>query len=172
VLGKFFSGLAMGLGFSLSLIIVLTIWINYILPFSHTPEPMTIRYSNSETIPHDDKYTHIENFSDMPLEDKIFNSTAIIVTSIDKDNSGKYQSTVTEILKKEDDIDLHYKVGDIYEDYSNYNQYEAEGRFIPKGFIIFMGGDPASMMYSVSYSGERIGSLGGISIELLREKCK
>ncbi len=177
MLNKFVSGLIWGFGFSLSFIVVCTIWLNYLIPLSTTSdvsdmsESMTATLPNSVTIPFDDKYPFIENFSDLPLEDKISNSTAIVVTNISKNESGAYEQRITEILKKKDDVELYYKVGDLYEDHSDYNRYETEDMFIPKGFIVFMGGSTASMMYSVSYSGDRIGSLGGISMELLRQKC-
>jgi len=35
-----------------------------------------------------------------------------------------------------------------------------------------MGGNPADMRYSVSYSGERIDGLGGLPLALMREKCE
>jgi len=171
MLNKLVSGMVWGFGFSLSLAVVFTIWLNYLIPFSTTTEPMTTTLPKSVTIPFDDEHPFIENFSDLPLDDKISNSTAIVVTNISKIESGAYEQRITEILKKKDDVEFYYQVGDLYDDHSDYNRYETEGMFIPKGFIVFMGGSPARMMYSVSYSGDRIGSLGGISMELLRQKC-
>ncbi len=171
MINKLISGFVAGLGFSIAVILVVTVWLNYTNNISYSSVPMTIKDTNSASVPFDDKYPFIENFSDLPLDEKIDKATAIIVTNIEKNASGIYQTKVTEILKKNPDVEMYYNVGEIYEDYSDYNKYETEGMFVPKGFIVFMGGNPASMMYSTSFSGGRVGSLGGISLELLREKC-
>ena len=171
MLNKFLFGLAFGLGFSLSLVIVLSLWLNYDSSPSYMSQSTGPVSSGSITVPYEDKYPFIENFSDLPIEEKIAHSTAIVVTNIKKNDEGIYEQKITEILKKQDDVELYYQVGDVYDDHSDYNEYEDKGRFVPKGFIVFMGGSPASMRYSVSHSGDRISSLGGLSMEMLRDKC-
>ena len=167
MLNKFVSGLVTGLGFSISLIIVLSIWINHM---AHTSVPMTVQDA-SPTAPTTENPSHFEDFSALSLDEKIAKSTAIFVTTIQKNQAGLYEPRVTEILKKQDDTELYYQVGDTYDDGHDYNRHEREGNPIPKGFIVFMSGNPASMRYAVSHSGDRINTLGGISIELLRKKC-
>lgn len=171
MLNKFLFGLVFGLGFSLSLAVVLSVWLNYVSSPSYMSQSIGHVSSGSVTVPYEDKHPFIENFSDLPIEDKISHSTAIVVTNIMKNDEGTYEQKITEILKKQDDVELYYQIGDVYDDHSDYNEYESKGMFVPKGFIIFMGGSPASMRYSVSYSGDRISSLGGLSMEMLREKC-
>jgi len=171
VLNKFISGLVLGLGFSVSFTVVVSLWFFLIMPNLISSQPMAIK-STSTTLPVDNEYPYIENFHKLPVEDKIANSTAIIVTKISKNEGGIYQTIVSEILKKQDDIELYYKQGDIFEDHSDYNDYEKNNRHIPEGFIVFMRGTPAQMKYSTSYSGgERISSLGDIPMALFREKC-
>lgn len=169
MLNKFLTGLVAGLGFSIALVVVITIWITFVLPTSFQSDSSHISQSTT-SIKVENKYPLIENFDELSLDQKISNSTAIIVTKIAKDEAGRYKSVVSEVLKKQDDVELYYKVGDEYDD-SDYNQYEAHGDSIPKGFIVFMRANPARMQFSTSYSGDRVGSLGGISMELLREKC-
>lgn len=171
MLKKFISGIVFGLGFSISVAVALTVWFNFALPKSFQTEPVVVSSSSSNTIKVKNEFEYINNFSDLPLDQKIEKSTAILVTNIIKDDTGLYKVVVSEILKKKDGVELFYKVGDEYDDYSDYNQYENEGRHIPKGFIVFMTDNPASMRFSTSHSGNRVGSLGGISMALLREKC-
>lgn len=169
MLNRIVSGMLFGFGFSVSLVLVLSIWMKYVLPVSF--ESISPEIISSKTLPVSDEYPLIRNFSELPLDEKIANSTAISATQIAKDSEGMYRTTVIEVLKKAEGVDLYYNVGDTFDDYSDYNKYEAEGRSVPQGFIVFMGGNPAQMRFSTSYSGERVGGLGGITMDLLREKC-
>ena len=169
---KFISGLVVGFGFSIAVIISLVIAANYLLPFSFMSEPINSTSLSSQSISFKDKFTFIENFDELPLDEQIANSTAIIVTKIEKDTSGKYQSMVTEILKKQEDVEMYYQVGDTYDQHSDFSEYESRNITVPNGFIVFMYGNPARTRYSVSYSeGKRITGLGDIPMALLREKC-
>lgn len=171
MLKRFFHGVIQGLGFSISVVFVFSVWGYFVANEFISSEPMTIRQS-STTIPIDNNFPFIENFDELPIEEKINLSTAILVTTIEKNKDGKYQATVVEVLKKEEGVELYYDVGDIYEDRADYDEYEAKKRSVPKGFIVFMGGNPATMRYAVSYSGDRVGGLGNISLALLRKKCE
>src|SRR6187431_10984 len=129
MLKNFFAGIVTGLGFSIAFVVVITIWITFVLPTSFQSGSSHISPSTT-SIQAENKYPLIENFDELPLDQKISNSTAIIVTKIAKDYSGRYKSVVSEILKKQDDVELYYKVGDEYDDHSDYNQYEAQGHSI------------------------------------------
>lgn len=171
MLNKFLSGLVLGLGFSVSLVVVVSLYFTFILPNSFSTEEMPIT-SNSIAMPLGSDFPYIKNFHELPLDEKIANSTAIIVTEISKNEDGIYESKVTEILKQQEGVELYYSLGDIYNHHSDYNSYEEQDRQVPHGFIVFMGGNPAQMRFSTSYSGgERISSLGDIPMALLREKC-
>ena len=160
-----------GIGFSISTSIVLSLWLVVALPKLISSETSVMETSQNpetktETIP------RINDFEKLSLDEKIANSTAIIVAKIEKNVSGKYQSRVSEILKKQDNVDLYHEVGEIYENELPYfDEFESLNRDVPEGFIVFMSENPARMRYSVSYSGERVGSLGNISLALLRKKC-
>lgn len=165
---RFFNGMVFGTGFVFSALVILTLWSNYSFQsyteMSYGPDIISVE-------PKVSKYPIINNFSDLSLDQKIEMATAILVTSIEKDESGEYRSTVAEILKKNDDVELYYNVGDVYDDHTDYSRYE-DASFIPKGFIVFMTQNPATMTYSTSFSGARISGLGDITMERLRGKCQ
>jgi hypothetical protein len=172
VLSKFVSGLVIGLGFSVSFVVVVSLWFFLIVP-NFTSSQHVTELGASTAMSVENAYPNVDNFIDLPVEEKIEKSTAIIVTKITKNEHGIYQAIVSEILKQKDGVELYYKVGDIYNDHANYNEYERNKSFIPEGFIVFMSGNPATMRYSTSYSGEgRIGSLGDLPMKLFREKCE
>ena len=160
-----------GIGFSISTSIVLSLWLVIALPKLSSSQTSVMEINQSpeaktETIP------LINNFDELSLDEKIEKSTAIIVAKIEKNDTGKYQSRVSEILKKQENVDLYHEVGQIYENELPYfDEFESLNRDVPEGFIVFMSENPARMRYSVSYSGERVGSLGNISLAILREKC-
>lgn len=169
---KFISGLVFGFGFSIAVMIAVTIWINVVVPIEvQRGSSVSHGSSRSVTIEPDNKYPLIENFSDLSLDQKIEHASAILITSISKGADGSYESRVSEILKKPDDVSLYYKIGDEFDHHMAYEKYESEGMSVPKGFIVFMNGNPATEKYSMSYSGERIRSLGDITMEQFREKC-
>ncbi len=171
MLSKFVSGLVVGLGFSVSVVVVVSLWFFLIVPNFMRSQQIT-ETGTSTSVPIENVYPYIDNFHELPVEKKIEKSTAIIVTRISKNEDGVYKAIVSEVLKKQDGVELYYRPGDIYDDHSDYNEYEKDNRNIPEGFIVFMGGNPAQMRYSTSYSGgNRISSLGDIPMILFREKC-
>lgn len=160
-----------GVGFSISMSIILSLWLVTALPKllsleTSVMETSQIPETNTETIP------LINDFDKLSLDEKIEKSTAIIVTKIEKNDTGKYQSRVSEVLKKQENVELYYEAGDIYKnEHPYFDEYESLNRTVPEGFIVFMSENPARMRYSASYSGERVGGLGNISLALLRQKC-
>jgi hypothetical protein len=167
VIKKFFHGLLFGFGFSLSILVTYSVWMMFAFPIVMESGivktmPLTMPEGGNP------KYPLINNFDELSIDQKIEKSTAILLTEIVPAENGKYKSKVIEVLKKLDDIELYYEAGDTYQDYE---PYKGKTDFMPKGFIVFMGGSPATMMYSTSYSGERISNLGGIPLALLRNKC-
>jgi hypothetical protein len=64
---------------------------------------------------------------------------------------------------------FYYEIGDEFPGSSFY----PEGRTnYGDGLVIFFTGSPAMMRLSMTYSGDRIRSLGDLPLKLLREKCK
>jgi hypothetical protein len=170
VLNKFISGLIFGLGFAISVIIVSLLSFTFLAPkIAHTDTDSIVTSPTSATTDGNSKIG--KNFNDLSVEEKIENSTAIIVTEVSKGSDGEYKAKVSDILMIKDGVSLYYKKGDIYDDHMDYKSYYPDESTIPKGLIIFMSGNPAQMRYSVSYSGDRVDSLGGIPMALFKEKC-
>lgn len=170
MLKKFISGLVFGLGFAISVIVVFLLSLTFLAPMFFQTHPDSAGLSSSSTVTDKNSKAEID-FNSLSVESKIENSSAIIITEIGKDSTGEYKAKVADILKLKDGVSLYYKKGDIYNDHTDYKKYYPDESSIPKGFIIFMSGNPAQMRYAVSYSGDRIHSLGDITMDLFKEKC-
>lgn len=161
-----------GLGISISFVIVVSLYFLFVVPSLFNPQKIST-HREVVTLPTEAEYPYIENYYELSLDDKIANSTSIIVTEISRNENGIYESRVSEILKKQDGVDLYYEIGDIYNDHSDYSRHEEMKVQVPKGLIVFMTGNPAQMQFSTSYSGgERISNLGDIPMALFRDKCE
>lgn len=175
MLNKFISGIVFGAGFSLSFVTIYTVWMVWAVPavFNYSAvntESVVSQTNDSDGLPQytDDLSSYIKDFDKLTVDDKIKNSTAILLTEYMIDDEGNYINSVVEILKQESGVELYYQIGDKYETYGN---YEIDDEYRPKGYIVFMGGNPATMRFSVSYSGDRISGLSDIPLALLRNKC-
>ena len=78
------------------------------------------------------------------------------------------RAIIKEFLKKESNTTIYYDIGD---EYPSSSYYPREGTRYGDGVIIFFTVSPATMRMSMSFSGDRIHSLGDIPIELFKEKC-
>lgn len=172
MLKKFLSGAAFGAGFSITALCAYTVWMVLVLPQvfnqSFNSEMDLNKGLGSLESPSIESSTGTTDFYGLSIDEKINLSTAIIVVRHEKGDDGKYKSLVEDILKHEEGVELYYKVGETYEEHL---YYELVGDFMPKRAIVFMNGNPATMRFSTTFDGERIGGLGGISMALLREKC-
>ena len=79
-----------------------------------------------------------------------------------------FAAKIKEFLKKESGTTIYYNIGD---EYPTSSYYPKEGTRYGDGVIIFFADSPATMKMSMSYSGDRIHSLGDIPIELFKKKC-
>lgn len=168
---KFLSGVVFGAGFTVAVLAIYTVWMFFVLP------PMIVKGFDAELhsgrvltegggVPHES--VHTPDFHKLSVDEKIDLSTAIIIVRYEKDENGAYRSIVEDILKKKDEVELYYNVGDVYEESSHYTVSDG---FVPNRAIVFMQGNPAGMRFSTTFEGERIQGLGGIPLALLREKC-
>lgn len=110
----------------------------------------------------------IDEFHELTLEQKIQQSSAILLTEYSRNNAGKAKNIVVEILKKDSDVELFYTVGDEYQLYGDLKLQDDSA----VGYVVFMGGNPARMRYAVTYQQGRVGGLGNVSLSTLREKCE
>ncbi|MFN7941077.1 MAG: hypothetical protein U0X73_05735 [Thermoanaerobaculia bacterium] len=103
-----------------------------------------------------------------PLEEKIARATVILLTRLEKTGE-RHREVVAEIIKQKPGVRLYYKVGDEYEPLSHAptpSCQDCEGQ----GQVVFMLGNPASMVYSFTYEGERL-EMGGMPITELRRQA-
>jgi hypothetical protein len=107
-------------------------------------------------------------FHDLPPEQKVARSTAIVLVSYQKDGE-KFKAVVAEILKKNPDTELYYAVGD---EMPTLSYYGKDGEMQGEGQVVFMQGSPARMRSSYSFEAGRIGGLGDMPLDVLRKMVK
>jgi len=108
-------------------------------------------------------------FHELKLEEQIKHASVIALAKYEPSPDGKMKAIIKEFLKKEPDVTVYYNIGDEYP-FSSY--YPKDNVNYGDGLVIFFTGSPATMKMSMSYSGDRIRSLGDLPLELLRKKCK
>lgn len=106
-----------------------------------------------------------KSFHELPPEELAKRSSAILLTKYQKDGE-RLKSVVVEILKRQPNTDLFYKVGDEFTELSRWARGNTD---YGDGDVIFLTGSPASMRSSYSYRNGRIGGLGDMPLERLRE---
>jgi hypothetical protein len=106
------------------------------------------------------------DFHARPPEEKIKRASAILLTRLEKDGD-RHREIVAEILKRKPGVRLYYKVGDEYEMLSHAPTPECTG-CEGQGSIVFMIGNPATMVSSVTYDGDRLRSMGDIPLDEIR----
>jgi hypothetical protein len=175
---RFIHGLVFGTGFGLAFVAILYIGVtSVILPQVVGPEGSSFSSSSTTdnlfdvSVPKPERDSGPElkiPFGELSLEDQIRHSSAIAIAEYKLGTDGKVSAIISDVLKIEEGTTFYYEVGDEYHDASYYPRPD---RSYGDGVVIFFTGSPASMRMSMTYSGDRIGSLGDIPIKLLREKC-
>ena len=173
---KFTEGLLFGAGFGVSFIAI-----SYMA--AYLIYPMFMRWQlNSVDIPSsvsEKQIPTINNaqvskndeipFHKLKLEEQIKKSSVIAIAKYVPSSDGKMKAIIKEFLKKEPGVTIYYKIGD---EYSSSSYYPKENTNYGDGVIMFFTGSPATMKMSMTYSGNRIRSLGDIPIELFKKKCR
>jgi hypothetical protein len=163
---KFTDGLIFGAGFAISCMVLLFLAGFLILPMfmsKHIEYPIGIEQSDvgahsQPSIP----------FRDLGLEEKIRQASVIALAKYEPAHDGQMKAIIKEFLKKDPGVTIYYKIGD---EHPSSNYYPKEGVGHGDGLVIFFTGSPANMKMSMSYSGDRIHSLGDIPVELFKKKC-
>ncbi len=176
---KFTEGLVFGGGFGISFIFLWYIVAYLIYPIFVTPhiqESVSKQMSEFESqVP-----SHMSNqnvisgklrikFHELSLEEQIKTASVIAIAKYEKSTDGKMKAIIKEILKKEPGTTVYYEIGD---EFPGSSYYPKENTMYGDGVVIFFTGSPASMRMSMTYSGDRIHSLGDIPIELFKKKCE
>ncbi len=175
---KFVEGLVFGSGFAISFI---ALW--YVAAYSIAPMiagSFVQSYENqlpsksAKTPPDSLPSSHAfeepgKQFHELSIEEQIEKSSVIALARYEKSDDGKMKAVITEFLKKDPGVTIYYNIGD---EYPGSSYYPNEGTVRGDGAIIFFTGSPASMRMAMTYTGNRIGALGDLPVELLRNKCK
>ncbi len=116
----------------------------------------------------DDSESAFDNdFSARPIRDKIRLASAILLLEM-KDEAGVHKAIVQEVLKVKPGVRLYYKAGDEYDELSHYPGGGCGDRTLTQHSLVFMMGNPATMRFSTTFEGDRLASLGGMTIDELR----
>ncbi len=105
------------------------------------------------------------SFHELPPDKQIQEASVIALTTY-KPDGARLKSIVSEILKQKSGTTFYYKVGD---EYALGSRYVAEQRQYGDGEVIFFTGSPASMRFSASYANGRIGGMGDMPLQTLRD---
>lgn len=106
-----------------------------------------------------------KGFYEWPIEKQVQEASVIVIARYEKENE-KLKCVISEILKQTPGTTFYYKIGDEYRPCSRYLQDDVA---CGEGQIIFFTDSPASMRFSCSFDGNRIGGLGNMPFETLRE---
>jgi hypothetical protein len=166
MLKKFAEGLVFGAGFTISFIVLGLLGTS--LMFSMMP---TSRWSSSPVVTTTTQQSDEKEerpFYELPIEEQIEVASVIALARYEPAEDGRMKAVLKELLKKNEGTTFHYKIGD---EYSPSSYYPKQGTSYGDGIVIFFEGSPAMMRSSMSYSGDRIHSLGDMPLELFRGKC-
>lgn len=107
-------------------------------------------------------------FYELPFEEQIKQASVIAIAKYEPAEDGRMKAVLKEFLKKNDGALFHYDIG---EEYQPSSYYPKEGTSYGDGIVIFFTGSPAMMTKAMTYSGDRIPSLGDMPMKLFRDKC-
>jgi hypothetical protein len=110
-----------------------------------------------------------KQFHELTSEKKIQYASVILLTKHVKEPSGRTKSIISEIVKQKPGTELLYRVGG---EYPTYRDREPNAESVGDGEIVLMVGSPADMRESSSYTGDRLGSMGGMTLGEMRAIAK
>ncbi len=166
---KFFEGLLIGLGFWLALLVVGGIAMYLLASPQFSPIHPSVTFSQGELPPTQVQKDPGPQFHDLPIEKQIAMASVIALARFEPAVDGKMKAVFREFLKEVPDTTIYYSIGD---EYPSASYYPSEGKVHGDGVVVFFVGSPADMRMSMTYTGDRIHSLGDIPLELFRKKCK
>lgn len=107
-------------------------------------------------------------FHELSIDEQIKQSSVIAIAKYELGPNGQMKATIKEFLKKDPNVTVYYNIGD---EHPSSSYFPEENTSYGDGRVIFFTGNPASMRMSLSYSGDRLHSLGDMPMELLKKKC-
>ncbi len=169
MLNKFLDGLYFGTGFALAFVVIALLAGFLIAPMVFSP-----RMPADITIGHPGPHRGFPmeggpQFHELSIDEQIKEASVIALARYEPSPDGRMKAVIKEFLKKKPGTELYYDVGD---EYPSASYVPEENASRGDGLVIFFVGSPAMMRMSMSYTGNRIYSLGDIPLELFRDKCK
>lgn len=166
---KFLEGLVFGTGFALAFVVIAWLAVSLLVPMTfHSSEP-PVAMNSQGLPPAPQAQESVPQFYELPIEEQIKQASVIGLARYEPSPDGKKKAIFREFLKKDQDATIYYAIGD---EYPSASFYPKEGTSHGDGVIVFFVGSPASMKMSMTYTGDRIHSLGDIPLELFRKKCE
>src|SRR5664280_1329987 len=154
-------------------------WYFYTLRLSHqssgSTERMSLHTQPLGSTEHVSTETHplAELTPEIPLQhlptEKMIARSSVILLVTYMPEGKRFKAVVAEFLKRDPETTVYYAVGDEFRELS-YTPKDNEN--CGEGQVVFLVGSPAEMRLSYSFSGDRIGGLGGMSIAALRDLVK
>ncbi len=142
-------------------------WATYLVYSLRYPDRSSIPASlEKETEPSPPERSWDNDFHARPPEEQIRRASAILLTRLEKEGD-RHREIVAEILKRKPGVRLYYNVGEEYRSLSHSPSPGCEG-CEGEGSVVFMLGNPAQMVFSVTYEGDRLRSLGDMPIAEIR----
>lgn len=166
---KFIEGLIFGFGFSLAFLAVGGLAVFFLGPTTFRPDDYPLAINDRELMPAPSPQNAGLRFHELPVEEQIKRASVIALARFEPAADGKMKAIFREFLKKAPDTTIYYSIGD---EYPSASYYPSEGARHGDGVVVFFVGSPADMRMSMTYTGDRIHSLGDIPIELFKKKCQ
>lgn len=176
---KFLDGLIFGTGFTVVFLILSYTADFFIAPalLDHKLQRLAgslPRETSNVALAHvngigDIEKTNEKPFHELAPEEQIKQANFIVLAKYEKSPNGKMRAIIKEFLKKDVNTPIYYKIGD---EYPGSSFYPEKNTSYGDGVVIFFTGSPATMKMSMTYSGDRISSLGDMPMELFLKKCK
>ena len=166
---KFLEGLCFGGGFAIAFVVIAALTSSLLVPIIFNP---VSHMDSGPGMPPASRMWQEDSgppFRELSVEDQIKSASVIALARYEPASDGRKKAVIKEILKKAPGTEFFYAVGD---EYPSGSYYPVEGSSRGDGLVIFFRGSPAMMRMSMSYTGDRIHSLGDIPLELFRNKCK
>jgi hypothetical protein len=178
MLKKFTEGLVFGGGFAIAFV---AIW--YATDFLLSPAmpnhklqrltaqpPQMERNSSFRPIGHSaPDPTGGKQFYDLTLDEQINQASVIALATYEMQPDGRLAAIIKEFLKNAPGTTIYHNIG---EEYPGSSHYPKDNTVYGDGVLIFFTGSPATMRLSMTYSGDRIGGLGDMPMDIFRSKCK
>jgi hypothetical protein len=154
---RFWDGLIFGTGFSIAFTVISYLSMTFLVP-------LTLDYGSEQTL---ESFTSTDSgesvkFHELSFEDKLKNSSAILITRYEKGHGGKTIAIVDEVHLSSPNVKIYFQVGDEYPDGSFYPE---ENTRYGEGAFVMLVNSPADVRSSSSIYSGRISGYGNMPVE-------